>query len=258
LNSFLAATHHAALCQAEGGRVVRSMLNNALVGTTFSCSHIQPRSNSAADAKAAIRVDALLNRLFVEPLAGLGYPIGDLRLLQRLEPYVKANDESKLAFDMNFIGVQNYTREIVARSFITPMLWANVIKARNRKVETTVMNWEVYPESIYHMLRRFSQYPVFKEIIVTENGAAFPDIVVDGKVNDHKRRNYIEQYISQVLRAKREGVNVNGYFVWSFTDNFEWAEGYNPRFGLVYVDFASQQRIIKESGYWFSRFLQNN
>ena len=104
------------------------------------------------------------------------------------------------------------------------------------------------------MLLKFGKYKNFKEIIVTENGAAFPDVIVNGKIHDIKRINYLEQYLKQVLRAKHEGVNVSGYFVWSITDNFEWAEGYRPRFGLVYIDFETQERIIKDSGYWFSYF----
>ena len=256
LNSFLAAAHHAAMCQAEGGRIIRSIQSKAHIGTTFSCSSIHPYSNANRDVAAAFRVDALLNRMFVEPLAGLGYPLQDLKLLRRIEPFIKDGDEAKLRFDMDFIGVQNYTREIIAFSGITPKLWAKVIKAEKRKVETTEMNWEVYPESIYEMLKKFNKYKNFKEIIVTENGVAFPDAVVDGKVHDEKRINFLEQYTKQVLRAKSEGVNVTGYFVWSFTDNFEWAEGYKPRFGLVYVDFETQQRIVKSSGQWYSGLIQ--
>ena len=257
LNSFLAATHHSAMCQSDGGRIVRSLLKDAHIGTTFSCSYVEPFGKSINDVMAAHRVDALLNRLFVEPLAGLGYPVNDLKLLQRLEPFIKDGDESKLAFDMDFIGVQNYTREIVAHSRVTPLIWARVISADKRNVVTTDMNWEVYPESIYKMLVKFSKYKKFKEIIVTENGAAFPDVLVDGKVHDIKRINFLEQYINQVLRAKREGVNVNGYFAWSLTDNFEWAEGFKPRFGLVYVDFKTQDRIIKDSGHWYSELIQH-
>ncbi len=258
LNNFLAAVHHAALCQAEGGRLVRSLLPGACVGTTFSCSPIEPASNKEQDILAAVRVDALTNRLFVEPLAGMGYPVNDLKFLRRLDPFMKAGDEAKLAFDMDFIGIQNYTREIVARSFFKPFIRAKVIKAGKRNVETTDMNWEVYPESIYHMLARFSKYPCFKEIVVTESGAAFPDVLSEGHIHDEKRRAYLEQAIGQVLKARREGINVNGYFVWSFTDNFEWAEGFRPRFGLVYIDFETRQRIIKESGQWYSRFLENH
>jgi len=234
------------------------LLPDAKVGTTFSCSLIEPYKNKAADTQAALRVDAMLNRLFVEPLAGMGYPVQDLKFLQRLEPYIKDGDEERLAFNMDFIGVQNYTREVVTHSRFIPFLWARVIKANKREVVTTDMNWEVYPESIYHMLHKFSKYDSFKELIVSENGAAFPDTLVNGRVYDEKRGAYLESAIGQVLKAKQEGVKVNGYFIWSFTDNFEWAEGYKPRFGLVYIDYHTQQRIIKDSGIWFSRFLENN
>jgi beta-glucosidase len=206
---------------------------------------------------AAKRVDALVNRMFVEPLAGMGYPIKDFKMLRRLEPFIKDGDEKKLAFDMDFIGIQNYTREVVSHSWRTPFLWAKHLDATRRKVETTEMNWEVYPESMYHMLLKFSEYKNFKEIIVTENGAAFPDNFENNKVEDQKRIEYLDQNIHQLLRAKREGVNVNGYFVWSFTDNFEWAEGFRPRFGLVHVDFKTQKRTIKDSGFWYSFFIQN-
>lgn len=258
LNNFLAAAHHAAMCQAEGGRIIRSMTSGSVVGTTFSCSLVEPYRSIKLDVQAAARVDVLLNRMFVEPLAGLGYPVPDLKLLQRLELFVKDGDESKLAFDMDFIGIQNYTREIVAWSYLTPFIWAKIIKPGRRNVETTEMNWEVYPESIYKMLRQFSNYKAFKEVIVTENGAAFPDVVIQDEVNDEKRKKYLQQNIAQVLKAKQEGVNVNGYFVWSFTDNFEWAEGYKPRFGLVHIDFNTQKRTVKSSGYWYSKLLQSN
>lgn len=255
LNNFLAAAHHAALCQAEGGRIIKSLRSDLKVGTTFSCSWIDPASQKLSDVKAARKVDALLNRLFIEPLLGLGYPIGDLKVMNRMEPFVKAGDESKLAFQMDFIGLQNYTREIVTHSYFTPFLQAKVIQADKRKVTRTVMNWEVYPPSIYQMLKKYGQYPNVPELIVTENGAAFPDHVNGGEVHDTERRAYLQGYLQQVLKAKQEGVNVNGYFVWSFTDNFEWAEGYFPRFGLVYVDYESQERIIKSSGKWYRDFL---
>lgn len=257
LSNFLAAAHHAALCQAEGGRIIKSMQTDAKAGTTFSCSLTEPFTQSEKDKQAVGRVDVLLNRLFAEPLAGLGYPVNDLKLLRRLEPFIKNGDESKLAFNMDFIGVQNYTKEVIASSYLTPFIGAKIIKANKRNVVTTEMNWEVYPECIYRMLHKFNRYN-FKELIVTENGAAFPDVIENGKVYDEKRVSYLEQHIAQVFRAKREGVNVNGYFVWSFTDNFEWAEGYKPRFGLVYIDFATQKRIIKSSGYWYSRLVQSS
>jgi len=92
--------------------------------------------------------------------------------------------------------------------------------------------------------------------MVTENGAAFTDVMYNGKVHDPKRIKYLKDNISQVLRARHEGVNVTGYFVWTFLDNFEWAEGYYPRFGLVHVDFETQKRTVKSSGNWYAGFLK--
>jgi beta-glucosidase len=257
LRNFLPSIHHAAICQAEGGRIIRDLAPGALVGTTFSCSLVQPGSDSLKDHLAAQRVDALLNRVFVEPLAGKGYPVADLKFLRRLEPYIKNGDESKLNFNMDFIGIQNYNREIIKHSCFNLLIWARVISAKRRTANITAMNWEVFPESLYHMLVQFSKYSCFKEIIVTESGAAFDDQVIDGRVHDEKRKIYHENYISQVLRAREQGVNVKGYFAWSFSDNFEWAEGFRPRFGLVYIDFETQQRIVKDSGLWYSHFLSD-
>lgn len=255
LNNFLAAAHHAAMCQAAGGRIARSIRSDLKIGSTYSCSLVHPFKDSKKDELAVNRVDALLNRLFIEPMVGLGYPVKDLPLLRRLEPFVKDGDEQKLSFNADFIGVQNYTREIVRHSIFTPYLKAKILNADRRKVIRTEMNWEVYPESMFEMLKKFGSYPAVKDIIVTENGAAFPDKLMHNQINDFRRKNYLQRYIQQVLRAKQEGVNVKGYFVWSFTDNFEWAEGYRPRFGLVYIDYTTQQRIIKSSGYWYQQFL---
>lgn len=257
LSNFLSAAHHAALCQAEGGRIIKSMRSDCKVGTTFSASHIEPLTQLEEDVAAAKKVDALMNRLFIEPLLGLGYPTEDVRVLQRINQFIWPGDEAKLAFDMDFIGLQNYTREIVKHSFYTPFVKAQIVKAQQRKVVTTSMNWEVYPESIYQVLKKYATYPNMPEILVTENGAAFPDAVENGAVHDDQRKQYLQTHLEEVLRAQREGVNVKGYFVWTFLDNFEWAEGYHPRFGLVHVDFKTQKRIIKDSGNWYRQFLHS-
>jgi len=96
------------------------------------------------------------------------------------------------------------------------------------------------------------------KILITENGASFTDTVIDGKINDKERTQYIKDHLQQILKAKKEGCNVEGYFVWSLTDNFEWAEGYNARFGLIHIDFDTQQRTIKDSGLWFRDFLNSD
>ncbi len=255
LVNFLAAAHHAAMCQAQGGRIIRALHSNHQIGTTFSFSHIEAIKPIPKNELAAKRVDALLNRLFIEPLMGLGYPVNDLPFLNRIEKFIQQDDWQQLPFEMDFIGVQNYTREIVKYDYFIPFIHANIVKATKRKVECTEMNWEVYPEAIYHILKKVNEYKKVKEIIVTENGAAFKDSLIMGEINDVKRSDYLKDHLAQVARAKKEGINVNGYFVWTFLDNFEWAEGYRPRFGLVHIDFATQKRTIKSSGLWYQSFI---
>lgn len=255
MKNFLPALHHAALCQAEGARIIKKQFPEALVGTTFSCSLIEPLRPNLKDKLAVKRIDALVNRLFIEAALGMGYPVEDLKFLKKLKKYQLPGDEELLKFDFDFIGVQNYTREIVRHSWFVPFVKARNIKADKRKVPLTEMNWEVYPESIYRMLKKFNSYKGVKKIYVTENGAAFKDTFEYCKINDEKRINYLKEYLAAVLKAKNEGVNVNGYFVWTFIDNFEWAEGFRPRFGLVHVDFKTQKRTVKASGLWYSKFL---
>lgn len=255
LNNYLKAVHHATMATAAAGRVLRDLLPDANIGTTFSCTHIEAFSQSERDIKAANRVDALLNRTFIEPLIGLGYPQTDVPILKKLDQYRLPNDERDMVFDFDFIGLQCYTREIVRASLFTPYIQAALVKAERRKVMYTDMKWEVYPPSIYHILKKFDTYPQLRKLMITENGAAFPDTVMNGQVNDVDRTGYIRSHLEQVLKAKNEGVNVDGYFVWSLTDNFEWAEGYHPRFGLIHVDYATQERIIKQSGLWYRDFL---
>jgi beta-glucosidase len=245
---------HAGLCQAEGGRIIRANKPGAYIGTSFSCSHVDPESKKENDVKAALRMDAFLNRLFIEPLVGMGYPVATIPALKRIEKHMKADDDEKLKFDFDYIGIQNYFRLVGKHAVLMPAIHANEIPASKRNVPVSEMKWEVYPEGLYHILKKFSIYPI-KEFLVTENGCCYADIVENGKVHDHSRIKFFEDYLEQLLRAKREGVNVNGYFVWTLNDNFEWAEGYVPRFGLVYTDFKTQQRIIKDSGYWFQKFL---
>lgn len=255
LANFLPAVHHAALSLAAGARTVQSMDGKAQVGSTFSCSPVDAVDDAKPSQEAAQRVDVLSNRLFIEPLLGLGYPWRQLKVLQGIERYMKAGDERLLKANLDFIGLQNYTREVVRHSTVMPYINARLVKAGNRRVPVTAMDWEVYPQGIYRTLKRFASYEGIDKIFVTENGAAFNDVLVNGQVNDCNRIRYYEEYLQQVLKAKREGVNVLGYFAWSFTDNFEWAEGYSKRFGLVYVDHPTQRRIVKASGFWFQNFL---
>ncbi len=195
----------------------------------------------------------MLNRLFFEPTLGMGYPVDSLPFLHKMEKFVQPNDIEKLKFDFDFIGLQNYFR-VIGKPSAIPFIWATRDNPDADKAQLTDMGWEVYPEGIYKILKRFAQYPI-KELFITENGAAFGDVFSGDKIHDELRIKFFQDHLSQILKAKNEGINVNGYFAWTFVDNFEWAEGNNIRYGIVYNDFKSQKRTVKDSGYWFQSFL---
>ncbi|MEN9685025.1 MAG: hypothetical protein RLZZ28_811 [Bacteroidota bacterium] len=256
LPNFLSAVHNATLAQAEGGRIIRNHVKQANIGTAFSCSEVTPYTESRKDIEAANRVDILLNRLFLEPSLGMGYPDDQFSLMEKLHLHSKAWKFTKqMQFDFDFIGVQNYFPITVKHSTVMPFVQAIDVKAATRKMPHTDMGWEINADSFYRMLKRFAVYDQVKAIIVTENGAFFKDKLVKGVVNDQERIRYFEQYLSALLKARKEGVPVNGYFAWTLMDNFEWSEGFHARFGLVHVDFNTQLRTIKQSGHWFRSFL---
>ncbi|HJV19747.1 MAG TPA: GH1 family beta-glucosidase [Sediminibacterium sp.] len=258
LSMFMSAVHNAALCQAEGGRIVRAEVPDAHIGTCFSCSEVMPYTDKSEDVLAAKRADALLNRLFIEPALGRGYPDDlDFPFMEKLHLHNKAwKYKDRMQFNFDFIGIQNYFSLTVKHSPIIPYLHATEVKASTRKVPHTALGWEINADSFYRMIRRFWHYGSVKEIIVTEGGAAFKDVLNNGIINDELRIDYFNQYIASVLKAKKEGVNVSGYFAWTLTDNFEWSEGFHAKFGLVHVDIKTQLRTIKNSGYWFRDFLK--
>ncbi len=253
LTSAAAVIHHAALAQANGGRLIRQYVPGAVVGTTFSCSPVEAVSPAKRDVMAAQRANALLNRLFVEPALGLGYPVAELTFLKNV---AKPGDMERLAFDFDLIGLQHYFRVVVEHSLIVPYLWGRDVPPNRRNVAAiTEMGWEVHPQSMLQIIRQFSLYDGPHRLVVAESGAAFYDQVEHGRVHDTARTAYHVQCLQQVRAAQAEGIDIAGYFVWTLLDNFEWAEGFRPRFGLVHVDHRTQHRIIKESGLWFRQFL---
>ncbi|CAL1520084.1 GH1 family beta-glucosidase [Chitinophaga sp. MM2321] len=253
LSYFLPAVHHVALAQAEGGRVLREEVAGANIGNALSCSQIIPYTNKEKDMQAARRADALFNRLFLEPALGMGYPVQDFPLLKRIERrYALWRDWDRLAFDFDFIGIQNYFPLVVKHNPFMPVVKISEVKARSRNVPVTALGWEINGNGLYEILKQFAACKGVKKLIVTEGGAAFNDVrEEDGNIHDTARIAYFREYLAAVLKARQEGIPVDGYFAWTLTDNFEWTEGYRARFGLVHINFDTQQRTIKDSGYWF-------
>jgi len=257
LSNFFSAVHHAAIAQADGGRILRAEVSGANIGTTYSCSEVVPYTQSDADILAAKHVDCLMNRLFIEPALGMGYPGTDWDVMEKFSiEHSTWRHTERLTFDFDFIGLQNYFPLTIKYNAFIPVLQAWEVKAKNRKKPHTAMGWEINADGFYNIIKQFAAYPKVKNIIITENGAAYHDKLSEKRVHDQARIEYFQLYLSALLRAKEEGVPISGYMAWTLMDNFEWAEGYGARFGLVYTDFKTQHRTLKDSGYWWKGFLK--
>lgn len=256
LKAFMKSVHNSVLCNAEGGRIIRKNVAGANIGTTFANTWVEPVDQTKKNIEAAKRMDAIMNRLFIEPCLGLGYPEDTVPILKKMKSLYREGDDKKMIFDFDFIGVQYYFRTIAKKSLM-PGMRAKEILASKRGVPVNEMEGEIYPRGLYHILKKYGSYKGVHNLIVTENGTCVPDKLENGKVHDMERIGYFKNHLAELLNAKREGVNVNGYFVWSPTDNFEWDKGYRTRFGLVYVDFNTLERYMKDSGSWFTEFLKD-
>jgi beta-glucosidase len=245
------------MAQAEGGRTIRKLVPHAHIGTTFSLSQVLPYSDKKEDIEAAHRVDILMNRMLMEPCLGKGYPTDDsFKLLEKFQMANKTwKYTDRLQFDFDFIGIQYYFPVVIRQNILIPIIQASEVKPASRKVQHTAMGWEVNADSFYRTIKRVWLYGGVKEIIITENGSCYKDTLKNGIIDDADRIAYFQLHLKALLKAKKEGVNVNGYFAWTLMDNFEWSEGYRARFGLVHVDFKTQLRTIKNSGYWWRAFL---
>lgn len=253
LKNFLPAAHHATLCQAIGGRIIRKNVKDSFIGTTFSCSLVSP--NTRFDIQAAKRLDALLNRFFIEPSLGLGYPTDAIPGLKSIEKYFKADDAELMKFDFDFIGIQYYFRIVAENSLYPPILFANQIPAEKRNVKTNNMGMEIYPKGLAKMLKKFSKYENVKQIYITESGVCFDEELINGELKDKNRIQYFKKTFKICLKAIKSGINLKGYFIWTLVDNFEWADGFKPRFGIIHNDIETQKRTIKKSGFWIQSFL---
>jgi beta-glucosidase len=246
----VAASHHLLLSHGWAVEVLRRACPEAEVGITLNPSHVEPASPSPEDAAAAVEADGNLNRWFLDPLFHGSYPEDMLERYAPAVPQVRDGDLRAIAAPIDFLGVNNYFRLVVRAGGGG----ARMVKPPD--AETTDMGWEIYPEGLYRVLARLSEDYAPPAMLVTENGAAFGDVRAhDGTVRDPERLAYIAAHVDAVGRAVEEGAPVQGYFVWSFLDNFEWAHGYAKRFGLVYVDYPTLERVPKDSFYWYRDFI---
>ncbi|MGQ0721851.1 MAG: GH1 family beta-glucosidase [Candidatus Eiseniibacteriota bacterium] len=251
------AAHHLLLAHGEAVRACRAESDGA-VGLVVNLEPKYPASESAEDAAATAQADAYMNRQFLDPVLLGRYP-EELREIWgdawRVPP---AADLRMIAEPIDFLGINYYTRGVVRRDDATPLLRARSVPPPADRVMET--GWEVHPESLTRVLRwvkeRYGNVPLY----VTENGAAFadPPVAEGGRVPDPRRVEYLRSHLRAAAAAIEAGVDLRGYFVWSLLDNFEWAEGFAIRFGIVHVDFATQRRTLKDSALFYRDVVATN
>ena len=242
----IAAAHHLLLSHGWAVEAIRRESVGARAGIVLDLWQAYPASDSAADEAAAWQVDGEHNRWFLDPVFRGAYP-SDLREWNELvAPHVRDGDLATISTPLDFLGVNNYSRSIVGAGPTGPRFLSNPDALH------TEMGWEVFPDGLHRVLVRVAEEYAPAAIYVTENGASFSDVRGhDGRVHDPERTAYLEAYLDAVARAVADGAPVKGYFVWSLLDNFEWQYGYSKRFGIVYVDYPTLERVPKDSFYWY-------
>lgn len=242
-------SHHLLLSHGMALQALRAQGCRAKLGLVLNLAPMHPATDSPADLAKTKLEDGRLVRWYMDPLFKAAYPQDVLDALADDAPRVEPGDMQTIAMPMDFLGVNYYSRSVVSAG----EAW----DARSGEREVTDMGWEVYPEGLTELLVRLHQdYPV-PPLYVTENGGAFKDTLEDGQVHDIQRTRYIARHIEAVAQAMRQGVCMGGYMVWSLMDNFEWASGYEKRFGIVHVDYASLQRTLKDSAHWYRNFMRH-
>jgi beta-glucosidase len=252
----VAASHHLNLAHGLAVQALRATAPSARVGTTLNLYPVSAHEGAADASDAVRRFDGLHNRWFLDPVLLGRYPADVLADLGPLvaPDVVRDGDLETIAQPLDFLGVNYYTRHVVRPSAYPG---TNVAEFTHRGLPTAANGWEVDPAGLTEMLVRLArEYPPLP-LHVTENGSAWLDeVAADGSVTDPGRLGYLAAHLAACARAREQGADVAGYFAWSLLDNFEWAEGYAMRFGLVHVDFATQRRTVKASGEWYGRFVR--
>ena len=255
------AMHHLLLSHGLAAEAIRASARQpARVGIVLNLNPVHPERPTRQDRQAAERMDTILNRAMLDPLLRGTTPLEEIPVGKLLSAsLIKPGDLEKI-HTCDLLGVNYYTRSVARQQARIPVIGAKQVHPQGNEYSGM---WEIYPEGLHELLlriwREYGQSADFPVLMVTENGVPVPDgLDFDGRVRDERRIRYLRKHIQQVRRAIADGVPVKGYFVWSFLDNFEWALGYGPRFGLVYVDYATQKRTIKESGFWYRDVIRDN
>jgi beta-glucosidase len=259
LRSALAASHHLLLAHGQAVGIVRRRAPGARVGITHLLSDISAASESEADQAAARRLDGYENRWFLDPVLRGTYPADMLDWYGQHVPidFIRDGDMQLAAAPADFLGINFYETKTVAADPEEPYHQARVLPLAGKLAPGTLTagGLDARPAGFgrtLHRVRDYTSLPLY----ITENGAAFHDYVdPEGGVDDLERVSYLNDHFNETLEAIQAGVDVRGYFVWSLLDNFEWADGYSRRFGLVYVDFGTQARIPKASARWYQRLI---
>ena len=243
LTSFLAATHHQNLAQGRALAALRAERADLKLGTVINIVPVRPSSDRKEDRLAVERFDAFWNGAFLNPLFKGTYPAV---VAAQMAPLIAADDLKAMRQPIDFFGLNYYAPAWVADA--PQSLFGAWFGATPPGMRFTAMGWPVDPSRLIDVLARFRDQYGNPEIHVTENGACYDDhFAADGTVHDDDRTAYLRDHIAAARRALADGVRLKGYFAWSLLDNFEWAEGFSRRFGLIHVDFSSQKRTPKTS-----------
>jgi beta-glucosidase len=261
----LAATHHLLLGHARALDAIRAERAASSVGLALNVAPVRPADDSEGSHGAARRVDGYLNRLYLDPLWRGQYPEDVAALFEGREPgltVVRAGDMAAIQRPVSFLGINYYSPQWVreaggAAAGSLPEIGAQ--PALPADAPTTAMGWPIAPDGLTELLGGLSSDYDLPPIYITENGAAFDDAIgAGGRVHDPQRVGYLDRHLRALHDSLDGGVDVRGYFVWSLMDNFEWAEGFSRRFGLVFVDYATQRRIPKTSFDWYREVIARN
>ncbi len=237
------AAHHLLLAHGLALRVLQQNSPQSQNGLVLNFTPCYPFSADPADVSAAQRADEYFNQWYIKPVMDGCYPDSFELLSAEEKPVIAEGDFDIISTPMDFLGVNFYTRAVYQACADEGFQQIDMVDAPK-----TDIGWEIYPAAFTDLLCSLHQQYQLPPLYITENGAAAADQLIDGVVTDSLRLDYYQQHLLAVDQAIRQGVRVDGYFAWSLMDNFEWAEGYLKRFGIVYVDYANQQRVIKQSG----------